>query len=153
MAARLWYCLAVSLVPEPYIGLAVLCDRVAVRDDGAVDILGIVDGVMLEPEANDALGLQPSGTIELTLLVNVRAGSDRGRHTLSVTGSYPSGRTGEAVNREVEFTDALPGAWLEMPVKLEVHEPGIYHFDVATDGHVLTRIPLHIVYRPPFAPA
>jgi hypothetical protein len=143
----------VSTVLEPYVGLAVLCDRVAVRDDGAVDVFGIVDGVMLEPEGSDALGLRPSGTIELTLLVNVRAGSDRQRHTLSVAGVYPSGRAGQAITREVEFTDELPGAWLEMPLELEVHEPGIYHFDVACDGHVLTRIPLHVVYKPPFVPS
>jgi len=136
----------VSTVTEPYVGLAVLCDRVTVREDGAVDIMGIVDGVMLEPEHSDTLGVQPSGTIELTLLVNVRAGSDRQRHTLSVTGVYPSGRAGEAITREVEFTDDLPGAWLEMPLTIEVHEPGIYHFDVASDGHVLTRIPLHVVW-------
>ena len=45
----------------PFVALAVLCDRIEPRPDGAVDVHGIVDGVAITPESGDPLGLRPAG--------------------------------------------------------------------------------------------
>jgi hypothetical protein len=130
----------------PYVGIAVLCDGVEARDDGTLDIHGIVDGLVVEPRADDPLGLQPHAVLSFTLVVNVRAGAERGAHRLGIRGFYPSGAAGPEHQRDVEFSDASPGAGLIVPLSLEIHEQGWYHFDVEYDGRRLTRIPLHVVY-------
>jgi hypothetical protein len=132
----------------PYVGIAVLCDRVEARDDGTIDIHGIVDGLVVEPRADDALDLQPHAVLDLTVLVNVRAGGERGAHRLAIRGVYPSGTAGPELARSVEFTDERPGAGLIVPLSLEIHEEGLYHFDVEYDGRRLTSIPLRVLYAP-----
>jgi hypothetical protein len=130
----------------PYVGIAVLCDRVDAKDDGTVDVQGIVDGLVVEPRADDPLGMQPHVVLDFTVLVNVRAGGQRGAHRLAIRGFYPSGVAGPELARAVEFTDDRPGAGLVVPLSLEIHEEGLYHFDVEYDGRRLTRIPLRVVY-------
>jgi hypothetical protein len=127
--------------------MAVLCQRVEPRPDGTVDVLGIVDGVVIEPEGTDPLGLHPDARVALTALVSLRAGEVRGAHRLALVGLYPSGREGPAFQRQVEFTDAAPAASLIVPVDLEIHEPGVYAFDVRFDDRRLTRMQLWVGYQ------
>lgn len=131
----------------PFVALAVLCDRIAPRPDGAVDVHGIVDGVAITPAAPDPLGLKPAGVVSLTAVVSLRAGAARGRHQVSVRGIYPSGADGPSVTRTIEFTDEVPGASLVVPLELQVHEPGTYHFDVTFDEALLTRMALQVVFQ------
>ena len=130
----------------PFVALAVLCDRIEPKPDGTVDVYGIVDGVVLTPEGDDALGLRPAATLSLTAVVSLKAGNRRGTHRISLQGVYPSGADGPTAARPVEFTDDMPGASFVVPLELEVHEPGIYAFDIACDGTLLTRITLQVYY-------
>jgi hypothetical protein len=130
----------------PFVALAVLCDRIEPKPDGTVDIYGIVDGVVLTPEGDDALGLRPAARLSLTAVVSVKAGSRRGSHEISLQGIHPSGNPGPTAARPVEFTDDMPGASFVVPLELEVHEPGLYAFDVRYDGTLLTRITLQVYY-------
>jgi len=130
----------------PFVALAVLCDRIEPRPDGAVDVHGIVDGVAITPESGDPLGLRPAGVVSLTAVVSLRAGQSRGHHRLALQGVYPSGAEGPSLTQTIEFTDALPGASLVVPLELQVHEPGTYHFDVRFDDQLLTRMALQVVY-------
>lgn len=131
--------------PGPFVALAVLCDRIEPRPDGAVDVHGIVDGVAITPERGDPLGLKPAAVVSLTALVSLRAGQCRGHHRLAVHGLYPSGAAGPSLTQTIEFTDDVPGASLVVPLELQVHEPGTYHFDVRFDDRLLTRMALQVV--------
>ena len=130
----------------PFVAMAVLCQRVEQRADGSVDVLGIVDGVVVQPEGDDALGLHPAARLSLTALVSVRAGGLNGRHQLGIQSRYPSGRPGSLVEREVELSSQAPAASLVVPVELEIHEPGVYWFDAVLDGRLLTRMHLWVQY-------
>lgn len=132
----------------PFVAMAVLCSHVEPQPDGTVDVRGIVDGVVLTPEADDPLGLQPHGVVSLTALVSLRAGTVRGRHPLALRGVYPSGATGPSVVRDVEFTDEVPGASFIVPIELQVHERGWYCFDVIFGDQLLTRMGLQVVLGP-----
>lgn len=130
----------------PFVVAALLCRKAELKDDGSLDILGIVDGVVVtpEPKSGDSLGLTPRATLNLTAIVSVRAGDVRGVHTLGLQGRFPSGEPGLAVARSVEFSDALPGASLIQPLELPVFDAGAYRFDASLDGALLTRIELHV---------
>lgn len=127
--------------------MAVLCDRVEPRADGTVDVFGIVDGVLLTPEGDDALGLHPAAVLSLNALLSLKAGAVRGAHDVSLQGVYPSGTPGPGVARQIEFTDDLPGASFVIPLELAVHEPGTYAFEVRFDRRLLTTISLQVVYQ------
>jgi hypothetical protein len=131
----------------PFVAMAVLCDRVEPRSDGAVDIFGIVDGVMLTPEGDDALGLHPAAVLSLNAMLSLKAGSARGEHEVSLQGVYPSGSTGPSVARQVAFTDDMPGVSFVIPLELAVHEAGTYAFEVRCNGLLLTKISLQVVYH------
>lgn len=132
----------------PFVAAAVLCQRVEPRPDGSLDLKGLVDGVVLDADADSDVDGHPLAVLELTALVSIRAGSARGRHELSLHGRYPSGAEGPTSARLIDLTDDAPGASLIVPLELEVHEPGIFHFDVRFDGDLLTRIDLHVRVAP-----
>jgi hypothetical protein len=132
----------------PFVGLAVLCQHVERKPDGSMDILGSVEGVLLEPPERseaDPLGLRPLAVLPLRLLIALRAGDIRGWHDVEVVGRYPAGNTGPSTGVRVEFTAERPTATINVPVELEVHEAGTYRFDVVFDGRLLTTVPLQVV--------
>lgn len=133
-------------VAGPWVTIAVLCQRVERRADGTVDVLGIVDGVVVEPQGKDPLGLHPAAKVALTALVSLRAGNARGEHLLTLRSGYPSGSTGPGVQRAIQLSDEAPAASLIVPLDLEIHEPGVYTFDVLYDERVLTRMSLWVTY-------
>jgi len=132
----------------PFVAMAVLCDRVDPRDDGTVDVHGIVDGVVITPEGDDPLGLRPAAELSLMAVVSLRAGEVRGEHRIALRGVYPGGAPGPGASRAIEFTDEAPGASFVVPVELQVHQPGLYTFDVLFDDRLLTRIGLQVLYAP-----
>jgi hypothetical protein len=133
----------------PFVALAVLCDRIEPKPDGTVDVHGIVDGVVITPEEEeegDPLGLRPAARLSLTAVVSLKAGDRRGTYQVGLQGIYPSGAPGPTATRPVEFTDDMPGASFVVPLELEVHEPGVYAFDVTWDGALVSRITLQVYY-------
>jgi hypothetical protein len=127
--------------------MAVLCERVEPREDGTIDVFGIVDGVVLQPAGTDALGLEPAGVVSLNALVSLKAGTRRGPQSVTLQGLYPNGAPGASVTKVVEFTDALPGATFVVPLEVQVHEPGTYGFEVRCEDEPLTRIMLQVYYE------
>jgi len=117
------------------------------RDNGTIDVFGIVDGVVLQPAGTDPLGLEPAAVISLNALVSLKAGSRRGPQAITLQGLYPNGAAGASITRLVEFTDALPGATFVVPLELQVHEPGTYGFDLRCEDEPLTRITLQVNYE------
>lgn len=133
----------------PFVAMAVLCQAVQRRDDGTMDVLGIVEGVVLEPPPlsdTDPLGLRPVAVLPLRLLVALRAGAARGPCRVDVVGRYPAGNAGPSTGLHVEFSDERPAATLNVPIELQVHEPGTYQFDVVADGRLLTAVTLRVLY-------
>lgn len=133
----------------PFVAVAVLCQAVQRRDDGTMDVLGIVEGLMLDPlppSDQDPLGLRPVAVLPLRLLVSLRAGAARGTRRVDVVGHYPAGNAGPSTGMQVEFSDDRPAATLNVPVELEVHEPGTYRFDVLVDGRLITSVPLRVLF-------
>ena len=59
----------------PFVSMAVFCERLDWQPDGTVDVVGVVDGVSLSPDADPA-GDAPDATapvVRLLGLVSIRA--------------------------------------------------------------------------------
>ena len=134
----------------PFVGVAVLCQHVDRKPDGSLDLLGIVEGVLLDPPPgpteSDPLELRPLAVLPLRLVVSLRAGDLRGWQAVEILGRYPGGRAGPSTGLQVEFTETRPTATINVPLELEVHEPGLYRFDVMVDERLLTAVPLRVVF-------
>jgi hypothetical protein len=131
----------------PFVAIATLCHSVERRSDGAMDVLGVVEAVEVEPpppDDTDPLGLRPLAVISLRLLVSLRAGSMHGTVDVRIVGRYPAGNTGASTSVFVEFSELRPVATINVPLELEIHEAGTYHFDVRADGRLLTVVPLRV---------
>lgn len=126
---------------------ALLCQHVDRRPEGSTDILGVIDGLVVEPTntETDPLGVKPMALLPLRGLVILRAGQQRGWHTLGLQGIFPGGQPGPSLRTRIEFTDDKPGATINIPIDLEVHHPGMYEFEVTYDGTPLTRMSLQVV--------
>ena len=114
-------------VNGPHVGLAVLCERVDRKDDGSMDVLGIVEGVLLDlpgPSEADPLELRPVAVLPLRLVVSLRAGDLYGRHRVEIVGRFPAGNAGPSTGTDVEFSPQRPIATVNVPLELEVHEAG-----------------------------
>lgn len=138
-----------STAEGPFVAMAVLCQGVQRREDGTMDVLGIVEGVVLEPPQpgeDDPLGLRPVAVLPLRLLVSLRAGGLRGPQRVEVVGRYPGGARGPSTGVPVEFTDARPAATVNVPIELQVHQPGTYAFDVLVGGRRVAEVPLRVLY-------
>jgi hypothetical protein len=133
----------------PFVGLAVLCQHVERKPDGSMDVLGIVEGVLLDPprpSEADPLELRPVAVLPLRLVVSLRAGGCLGSYEVGVAGRYPAGNLGPSTGVRIEFNAERPTATINVPLELEVHEPGTYRFDISVGGRLLTTVPLRVVF-------
>lgn len=123
----------------PYIGVAVLCQRVDRQPDGSTDLIGIMHDVSLDSPFLDEIQRK---TLRLHAVIALRAGELRGGHVVAIRGKYPAGVDGPMVARLVEFTDEEPAAMLLIPVEIDLDALGVYWFEVMFDQRIVTRIPL-----------
>lgn len=139
----------ISSETGPSVAMAVLCQAVELREDGSMDVLGIVEGVVLEPAPpsdQDPLGLQPAAVLPLRLLVTLRAGPLRGAQRVRIASHYPAGNAGPSTEIDVEFSDQRPGATVNVPLEVRVHEAGTYRFAVLLGERPMASVPLRVLF-------
>lgn len=128
-------------IAGPFVAIAVFCQRVDLQPDGSADLIGIVDGVALNPQhPQDA----PALVLSVRAVIALRAGGARGARTIGIRGTYPSGAEGLNAHRVVQFTDQRPAITLNLPMELELPETGTYRFDVTCDDALLTVMTLAV---------
>jgi hypothetical protein len=135
----------------PYLGIAVLCERVLQEADGVLSIIRVVDRVTQQaigPEAPDEM---PPVPVALSAVVMLKAGQARGSFPVRITLEGPSGE-------RLPFDLVLPvllegedrGVNLVLDLRFQAEQQGLYWFDVlfGRQEELLTRVPLRIVYQP-----
>jgi hypothetical protein len=137
----------------PYLNGAVLCERAIQETDGVITIVRIVDKVVAQPlpiaNAPPTSAMQPF-PLSLSLVVLIKAGGARGSYTLAIRPQDPTGTQLQALETPLSFTgtDDGQGANVVINLNLGIQHEGLYWFDVILTGELLTRVPLHIEYRP-----
>lgn len=130
-----------SVAGGPYVALAVLCQRVDFQPDGSADLMGIVDGVVVDIPHDPAT---PPLTLNVRAVIALRAGAQRGDRRVVLRGHFPSGAEGLAAARTVHFSDERPAITLNLPLELELPERGTYRFDVLCDDRLMTVMTLDV---------
>jgi hypothetical protein len=127
----------------PYVHVAAFCQTVLQEANGGLSLIRIVDRQLVVGESKE---MQPS-TVNLTLVVVLKAGNMQGSATLTIQPSKPDGSMMPAMNVPVLFEGNERGVGLVTPIGLVVNEMGLFWFEVQVDGVTLTRIPLRILYQ------
>lgn len=133
-----------SVAGGPYVGLAVLCQRIDLQPDGTANLIGIVDGLAVDDPSDPAT---PPLIINVRAVIALRGGGVRGPRTITLRGWFPSGTEGLSADKMVVFSDDRPAVTLNLPLELELPEIGTYVFDVLCDGQLLTAITLDVQQR------
>jgi len=130
----------------PYVHLAVLCERVLREADGVISLIRVIDRITHTERSPDAPEEMPEVHYPLFLAVNLKSGTARGRHNITITPEQPSGETLQpitvSVNMEGEGKGINIGSRIDIPYKLE----GLHWFNIQFDNQIITRIPLEVRY-------
>lgn len=132
----------------PYIGCAVLCEKVLQERDNVVSLIRIVDRTIISGRGPDAPEELPSFPLTQTVFVALKSGLARGKYIIAIQAHSPSGRpVGEPIQVPALFEGDERGVNVIASVTLQVEEEGLYWFDVSVEGQSLTRIPLRVLYQ------
>jgi hypothetical protein len=137
----------VPIVGGPYVQLAAFCENVVVDKQDVLTLVRVVDLITLQLAGPGVPQVMPMVVHQLKLVVSLRSGTARGRHSVRVDMQAPDGGVRRGPEYSMLFEADHRGGALITDVQLEVEFEGTYWFDVRCDEQLLTRIPLHIVYQ------
>lgn len=127
----------------PYVQIAAFCQSVLQETNGSLSLIRLMDRY---PVIGPGKEMQPT-TINLTLVVVLKAGNMEGSATMTVKPQKPDGSAMPPMNVPVLFEGKERGVGLVTQIGLLINEAGLYWFDVLIDEVPLTRIPLRILYQ------
>jgi hypothetical protein len=133
----------------PFLGMAVLCERVLTEQDGTLSLIRVVDRVTrLVPTGPGATAIPPPQPIPLQLVLSFRSGAARGSHQIAVQVETPSGLRLPENSFSILLEGEDRGANVILNLQtLTLDQEGVYWFDILLAGNLITRVPLRIVHQ------
>jgi len=129
---------------RPHLAIAVFCEKVLKEADGVLSLIRVVDRFRVPGTSPE---MQKS-SIRFTMVIMFRSGFIRGKTNISVTPYSPSKKELPGTNLPVLFEgDDERGVVIAAEINFAVEEEGLYWFDLAVMGEVVTRMPLRIEYQ------
>ena len=123
--------------------VATLCDT-AVENQGKLNVLGAFDAIIAQTF--------PAGFSFTLVLRFCFTSEDNGPHTFSITltdeSAEPSNQPANETQMQVNMPPGTVGFSTQnliQPLQGSVQKAGTYHFDVAFDGKILSRIPFRVM--------
>lgn len=133
----------------PYVAIAALCERVLEEKDGTVSLIRVIERITAVRPAAVFGNQMPPVTHPLWLAIGLKAGKARGRHSLVVEVEKPSAERAKVFDGSVLFEGEDRSVNVVLNLQGFVFElEGLYWFDAALNGSLLTRVPIRINYQP-----
>lgn len=133
----------------PYLAAAVVCERTLEEKDGVMSFIRIIDRIQITAHGPEVPDKIPTGQVQVMVVVSLKPGKARGRHSLSITAEKPSTERHKTAEIPVLFEGEDRGVNIVARTTLQVDQEGLYWFLIHLDGdQFLTKIPLRIVYQP-----
>jgi len=128
----------------PYLSAALLCEKALQETDGVVSLVRIVDRWTVSGPTEE----MPHTAIQTTMVLMFKSGFHRGPARLTITPITPRDLRLPAMDIPVHFEgDEDRGVNVVMPMAFPVQESGVYWFAIALDGHIVSHIPLRVIYH------
>jgi hypothetical protein len=132
----------------PHLAVAVVCEKPLQEQDGVLSIIRIIDRVIVSASGPDVPDTMPPTQLSFFMVVTLKSGAARGRHTLRLRPEDPSGAQLNALEVPIHFEGEERGANVVVQFNLNAELEGLYWIDVLFGEDVMTRIPLRVVYQP-----
>ena len=128
----------------PYLQVAAICEKVLSESDGALSLIRMVDRFTVAGQAPE---MTPT-PFSFTIFLAFKAGHFRGKATVIITPTTPTGLQGQGLTLPVLFEgDDERGVVLRANMNMLIVEDGRHWFDVSILDSVVTRIPMMVVYQ------
>lgn len=132
-----------AAIPDgPYLGSALLCDRVLVEANGTISIIRAIDRVTIVVPPDLPVPVYP---FTGTLVVGLRGAPAGADDILLVVCRDPNGHELFRTEYYLEYGGALAGTNVSAELSLVLPMPGVYTFDVQLNGRFLSRVFLEVV--------
>ncbi|MBI3459787.1 hypothetical protein HY230_00395 [Candidatus Acetothermia bacterium] len=131
----------------PYLATAVLCERVLEEKDGVISAIRIIDRVIQTASGSTIPENMPPFLLNMNALLSFKSGNVRGKHTIKLAPSTPSGKTMPELSYPILLEGEDRGANLIVQLSIQIEEEGIYWFNIFLDDHLVTKMPLRVVYQ------
>lgn len=130
----------------PYLGAAILCEKVLQEKDDVLTVVRMVDRITVAVRGEAPTQIPP-GSITLVLFVLFKSGEARGTYQVGIRTVNPSGQVLSTSSFPILLEGDDRGAALVNQVTVEVQEDGVYWFEILLEDQLVTRVPLRVIYQ------
>jgi hypothetical protein len=136
-----------TLRDGPYLGMAILCERVLQEKDNVLSAIRIVDKIIQTTIGADSVEMMPPVTINLFAIISFKSGRSGGKYNFKLVSTTPSNEKMQEYTIPLVLEKNGKSANVIINLNLLVKEEGLYWFDVLLNDKFITKIPLHIEYQ------
>ena len=132
----------------PFVQAALFADMILEDKTGTLSVIRIIDRINhVAGGPNPPEDLQPFGQ-QLNALISLKPGRSMGRQNFTLTMEKPDAQQEPVAQGSFNFSGGPnQGASLQLVLHVTLDQEGVYYFDFAVDNHILTRMPLEVIYH------
>lgn len=132
----------------PYIQAALFADIILEDKSGALSAIRIIDRITHVSQGPNPPAEMAPFSQTLNALVALKPGRATGRQNFTLWMVKPDETRTQTGQGSVHFQGgANQGVNLRLTLNVTFEQEGVYYFDFELDGHLLTRMPVEIMYN------
>jgi len=131
----------------PLLLAAIPCDQVLRDRDGTVSVIRAIDQVRVEAEGGDPPAAMPMTRLRQAVFLSFLSDDYVGPATLTITWFPPGGGSHAVAEQALDFLGENHKINVIGQLRLVTDQVGLHWFDVAINGHRLTRFAIDIDYE------
>ncbi|MCH7488294.1 MAG: hypothetical protein IIB23_01550 [Chloroflexi bacterium] len=149
-----------ELPTGPFIQAALFAEVILEDKTGTLSVIRIIDRFTHVVQGQSPPENLPPFTRQLNTLISLKPGKAMGRQDFTLTMEKPDTHREAVAQGSFNFAGGRnQGVNLRLVLHVTIDQEGIYFFDFEIDEHILTRMPLEVIYQrvvatgqPPEAP-
>ena len=132
----------------PFVQAALFADTILEDKTGTLSVIRIIDRINHIAQGPNPPADLPPFTRQLNALVCLKPGRSIGRQNFTLTMEKPDAQREPIAQGSFNFAGGRnQGANLQLVLNVTLDQEGVYYFDFEVDGHLLTRMPLEVIYH------
>lgn len=132
----------------PFVNAAFFCNLVIDGKDGVSSYIRVVNRLTVNAEGPEAPDEMPETVVQATLVVILRAGRAQGSVRLRIDVERPDGSRLPGPEKAMSFpAGEAGGISITSMMHIQLVSAGLYWTDIYLNDHLMTRVPLEIVYE------
>lgn len=132
---------------EPYLLMAVICQRAQQDQYGSFSIINILEHLVAGSDDPNAPEQMPTFRLEANLVVMFASGDAIGDRSVIIVAEEPDGERLQPVEQKITLRGGDQRSTIVSSLSLDISKTGVYWFDVFLEDRLVTRIPLRIGYE------